>query len=66
MAETILFVIILLAPLVFFTAIRIYRLSLLLQYVNMEIGRTVGPERAYWEKEKRRAIRTFFFPFKWI
>ncbi len=38
----------------------IYRFSLRLQYVNMEIGRTQGREQEYWIRQKRKLIHSVF------
>lgn len=37
----------------------IYRICIHIQYINMEIGRTIGRERQYWIRQRRR----LFFPF---
>ena len=46
-----------------FMIIRLFRLAMILQYVNMEIGRSEGEEKDYWLMEKKRLIRAFFLPF---
>ena len=43
--------------------IRLFRLVMVLQYVNMEIGRCKDEEKLYWLSEKKRIIRDFFLPF---
>ena len=37
-----------------------------LKYINMEIGRTDGRERAHWEKKKKKLWLSLipFFPYK--
>ena len=54
---------VLITTIVTFFAIRISRLKRLLQYVDMEIGRTTGREQDYWKKERKRLFRTFLSPF---
>lgn len=39
--------------------IRLAKLRAALRYINCEIRRTRGSERAYWEREKKRIIRAF-------
>ena len=56
----IVFPIILLLFIVFFiTTVRVAKLRAALCYINGEIRRTRGSERAYWEREKKRIIRAF-------
>lgn len=40
----------------------IYRVCVRMQYINMEINRTVGREKEYWLHQKRKLIRSVF-PF---
>ena len=38
----------------------VYRFSLRMQYINMEIGRTQGHEKEYWERQKKKLINSVF------
>lgn len=42
--------------------IKLNRFSRELEHINMEIRRTIGAERAYWKKQKRRLWLTLL-PF---
>lgn len=41
-------------PIIFYLVKNIYNFKDELDYINMEICRTVGDERRYWKKEKKK------------